>query len=69
MHDDLTLIEKIQRNQTETAADLELLKQKENDKYRSDIEAIQQQQSVFAAEVEALQNKIFQDKNGGAHAS
>ena len=65
MTEDLTLIEKIQRNQTELAADLESLKEKENNKYRPDIEAIQQQQSKFAAEIETLQNKIRQDRNRG----
>jgi len=62
MTDDITLIEKIQRNQTELAADLEALKQKEDAQYRADIEAIQERQAEFTAEIEALQNKIAQDK-------
>jgi hypothetical protein len=66
MQDDITLIEKIHRNQTEVSADLELLKNKENEQYTEDIEAIQRLQSEVAAEVEKLQNKIQQDKNGGA---
>jgi len=66
MTDDITLIEKIQRNQTEIAADLERLKNKESEQFREDIEAIQQLQTEAAAEVEALQNKIKQGKNGGA---
>ena len=66
MTDDITLIEKIQRNQSEVSADLELLKIKENDQFTEDIEAIQKLQSEVADEVEKLQNKIQQDKNGGA---
>lgn len=69
MQDDITLIEKIQRNQTEMSADLERLKNKENGQYAEDIEAIQILQSEAAAEVEKLQTKIKQEKTGGANAS
>ncbi len=65
MTDDITLIEKIQRNQSEVSADLKLLKIKENGQYAEDIEAIQKLQSEVAAEVEKLQNKIRQGRNGG----
>jgi Txe/YoeB family toxin of Txe-Axe toxin-antitoxin module len=65
MQDDITLIEQIQRKQTEIAGDLEKLKNKENEQYADDIQAIQEHQSEVASEVKNLQNKIKQEKNGG----
>lgn len=59
---DLTLIDKIKREQAEINADLELLRQKESERFSADIEAIREHQSQVAAEVLELENKIREAK-------
>lgn len=66
MQDANTLIEKIQKTQADISNDLDLLRQKEDEKYADDIQKIKEHQSEVAAEVENLQIKINQEKNGGA---
>ncbi len=60
MTDDITLIEKIARNQAETAKDLKLLKSKESE-FAEDIEAIAQHQQCGIEAVEWLKAKMQKD--------